>query len=214
MAEIKIEKKKPIWPWILLVVLIILALLYFFVFANNDYDDDTIDTDDMEQVQPVDSIEQDSARNTWTDEVNNDSLSGDFTTLSASYFSAMEETSKLGSDTLYTKNTLLKLVDAVKSKAMENQVELETDFSQVRENVMGIADSTRSFSSEKLKNIAKKTVEAAKTIQQKEYPQLEKEIKEAQTSVEEIAANAKMNNQQEKIKTFFEKMAAVLKNMN
>ena len=34
MAEIKIEKKKPIWPWVV-VVLIIGALLYF-VFLKND----------------------------------------------------------------------------------------------------------------------------------------------------------------------------------
>ncbi len=214
MAEIKIEKKKPIWPWILLVVLIILALLYFFVFANNDYDDDTIDTDDTEQVQPIDSVAVDSANNTWEEQVATDSLRGDFTTLSASYFTAVQEKSKLGSDTLYTKNTLLKLVDAIKSKAMENQMELETDFSQIRENVIGITDRSQRFTSEKFKEIAQKTVEAAKTIQKKEYPQLEGEIKKAENSVEAIDANMKMSNQPEKIKTFFEKMAAVLKNMN
>jgi hypothetical protein len=35
MAEIKIEKKKPVWPWIL-AVLIISALVYFVYFSDNE----------------------------------------------------------------------------------------------------------------------------------------------------------------------------------
>lgn len=35
MAEIKIEKKKPIWPWIA-AVLIISALIYFVFFRNDE----------------------------------------------------------------------------------------------------------------------------------------------------------------------------------
>jgi hypothetical protein len=35
MAEIKIEKKKPIWPWIV-AVLIIAALLYFVFLKDNE----------------------------------------------------------------------------------------------------------------------------------------------------------------------------------
>jgi hypothetical protein len=34
MAEIKIEKKKPIWPWIIAVVLVV-ALVYFFFLNDN-----------------------------------------------------------------------------------------------------------------------------------------------------------------------------------
>tara|TARA_R100000935_G_C2807100_1_gene153230 strand:- start:224 stop:427 length:204 start_codon:yes stop_codon:yes gene_type:complete len=45
MAEIKIEKKKPVWPWIL-VGLIILGVIFFLVFANED--EDEFDTDDTE----------------------------------------------------------------------------------------------------------------------------------------------------------------------
>ncbi|WKL48867.1 hypothetical protein Q1W71_03575 [Flavobacterium pectinovorum] len=33
MAEIKIEKKKPIWPWI--VALLIIAGLIYYVFVND-----------------------------------------------------------------------------------------------------------------------------------------------------------------------------------
>ncbi|MEO8535653.1 MAG: hypothetical protein ABI441_17990 [Flavobacterium sp.] len=34
MAEIKIEKKKPIWPWVI-VVLLISAIIYFIFFRDD-----------------------------------------------------------------------------------------------------------------------------------------------------------------------------------
>lgn len=50
MADIGIEKKKPIWPWIIL-VLVILAILYFFLFADDNNPDDMNNKDNIEQVQ-------------------------------------------------------------------------------------------------------------------------------------------------------------------
>lgn len=52
MAEIKIEKKKPVWPWIL-VGLIILAVIVFVVFASED--DDEFNNDDTEELREMDS---------------------------------------------------------------------------------------------------------------------------------------------------------------
>ena len=46
MAEIKIEKKKPVWPWII-VALIVLGAIAYFVFydkyENEQIEDTTID---------------------------------------------------------------------------------------------------------------------------------------------------------------------------
>ena len=48
MAEIKIRKKKPVWPWILLVIILaILTFLYFYgSMAEND-DNEIDETDDI-----------------------------------------------------------------------------------------------------------------------------------------------------------------------
>ncbi|MDT7827599.1 hypothetical protein RQM65_02830 [Pricia sp. S334] len=35
MAEIKIRKKRPVWPWIL-VVLVILAVIAFYILGQNN----------------------------------------------------------------------------------------------------------------------------------------------------------------------------------
>lgn len=42
MAEIKITKKSPVWPWILLVIIIILGVLYYLYYMG----DETTYTDD------------------------------------------------------------------------------------------------------------------------------------------------------------------------
>lgn len=42
MAEIKIEKKKPVWPWILL-LLGIIALVYFLFFRDREAEHDVIE---------------------------------------------------------------------------------------------------------------------------------------------------------------------------
>jgi len=52
MAEIKIEKKKPVWPWIL-IGLIILAVIFFVVFASED--DDEFNNDDTDELRELDS---------------------------------------------------------------------------------------------------------------------------------------------------------------
>ncbi|MEP6260425.1 MAG: hypothetical protein ABJ092_02520 [Gillisia sp.] len=55
MAEIKIEKKKPVWPWIL-IGLIILAVVFFLVFANEDDDEFNEDTDELRELDSEDTL--------------------------------------------------------------------------------------------------------------------------------------------------------------
>ena len=51
MAEIKVEKKKPVWPWILLIAIIIGIL--FYVFASDDTNDDVDDIDDTDDIEEL-----------------------------------------------------------------------------------------------------------------------------------------------------------------
>jgi len=51
MAEIKITKKAPIWPWILLVLIVIAGLFFLFFYGNTDEDELTDDnTTEFEEV--------------------------------------------------------------------------------------------------------------------------------------------------------------------
>tara|TARA_B100000929_G_C15405359_1_gene386062 strand:+ start:254 stop:448 length:195 start_codon:yes stop_codon:yes gene_type:complete len=53
MADIRIEKKKTVWPWILLVIILgVLAFLYFY--GSTDGDD--TQTTEMEEITHTESI--------------------------------------------------------------------------------------------------------------------------------------------------------------
>lgn len=54
MAEIKIEKKKAVWPWI--IGIIILALLIYFLAFNDDKEGD-LKENPVEEVTMVNTIE-------------------------------------------------------------------------------------------------------------------------------------------------------------
>jgi hypothetical protein len=57
MAEIRVEKKSPMWPWILVALLVIGAIVYF-VFINDDNGDRDRDRDrNQETGEPVTSVE-------------------------------------------------------------------------------------------------------------------------------------------------------------
>ncbi|MCR4033888.1 MULTISPECIES: hypothetical protein [Flavobacterium] len=52
MAEIKIEKKRPIWPWIVAILLIGAFVYYFFLRDDQTQTQSTIE---VENAVPIDS---------------------------------------------------------------------------------------------------------------------------------------------------------------
>lgn len=55
MAEIKIEKKTPIWPWIVVGVIIIAVILYFLYFRTNGENNDAMEQDPTSMVTPTEN---------------------------------------------------------------------------------------------------------------------------------------------------------------
>lgn len=52
MAEIKIEKKKPVWPWVLLVLLILVGVYIYWSYndTTNERDQNEIVTDTIQEM--------------------------------------------------------------------------------------------------------------------------------------------------------------------
>lgn len=55
MAEIKISKKAPIWPWILLIVIVIAGLFFLFFYGDTEDDDLDDNTSEIEEVTYINS---------------------------------------------------------------------------------------------------------------------------------------------------------------
>lgn len=52
MADIRIEKKKPLWPWLLLIV-IIAVVVFLYVYGSGDNEDENMQTEEIEDVTSV-----------------------------------------------------------------------------------------------------------------------------------------------------------------
>ncbi|WP_373056773.1 hypothetical protein [Zunongwangia sp. H14] len=166
MAEIEIEKKKPVWPWILLAVLIIAAILYFLVFADDD------EPEEIEEVTTEQVIEEEPAENT-----------------NMGNMAAVEEYSNyidnpdMGMDHEYTNGALLKLISAVEATADSANVNVDADIAEARSKAEDITeDASELTHADKIKNSGEIIVRAMHTIQTEEFPDLQDEYTEVETA--------------------------------
>lgn len=220
MAEIKIEKKKPIWPWIIL-VLIILAILYFLVFANDDDADDMDDMDDIEQIEEDEVVWDDADTTSWEEETDTtgwdttrDTL-GTSETIVTGYLTHVADSTKMGVDHQYTNMALLKLMDAVQAKAKEINFDISTEMAQVKKDAKAIEDNPMAAThSNKIKDAGTKLANILQKMQQQKFPELSKDVQEMKTAVSKVDGSVQTLQQKDQIKKFFKEAADVLEKMS
>ncbi len=219
MAEIKIEKKKPIWPWIIL-VLIILAILYFLVFAD-DADNDDMEMDDTEQLQEEDVWEDEDEMTTWEEESDTTSWETATTdTLGGSqdvsgYLTYISDKAKMGVDHQYTNNALIHLMNAVQAKANEIDYNIDADMQSVRQDANAIQqDPTSEKHAEKIKQAGTKLANILEKMQKDNYPDLSKDVQEMKTAANNIDGSMQTLQQKDQINKFFDEAADVLRKMS
>ena len=218
MAEIKIEKKRPIWPWIIL-VLVILAILYFLVF-NDDEADDMDDMDDMEQIDE-EAIWDDSDTTSWEEQADTTGweTSGDSLMTSGAgvseYLAYIADTTKMGVDHQYTNMALIKLMNAVQSKADEINYDISADMAEVKNEAQMIEkDPMAASHANTIKNAGTKLADILEKIQKENFPALNQEVQEMKTAATNIDGSVKTLEQKEQIKKFFKEAADVLRKMS
>lgn len=217
MAEIKIEKKKPIWPWIIL-VLIILAILYFLVFADNDDNDEVDEMDETEQIDD-ETVWEDEDTTSWENETDTTSWATEGDTLGAagvsSYLTYISNTSKMGVDHQYTNNALIELMNAVQAKANAMNYNIDADMQSVRQDAKVILnDPTAKNHANRIKQAGTKLANILQKMQQENYPDLSQEVEEVKTAVNNIDGSVETLQQKDKINKFFNEAADVLRKMS
>ena len=213
MAEIKIEKKKPIWPWVIL-VLVILALLYFLVFANDD-DDDDMDEMNTEQVEEETVWEEDTDTADWEESQSdweNDSLG---TETVSGYLSYVSDKSKMGEDHEYTNNAIIELMHAVQAKANEMNYDISADMQEVKKSAEKITnDPTAPSHANTIKDAGTKLADILENMQQENFPDLSQDVEEVKTAANNIKPDVQTLQQKDQINKFFDEAADVLRKMS
>ena len=198
MAEIKIEKKKPIWPWLLAALLVLGVLAYLFVY---DKDDNLADSE-MENADMV------------TNSTANDGYNSDPAV--ASYVQYVkEDTDKMGLDHTYANEALTRLMAATKAKASMVGYNATTDLNKVKEYADKIAtdpfETTHANSIRKATDILTTTMQ---NMQEAKYPNLSAEIDELRQASAAIDPDVLTLDQKQAVKSYFDKASDVLMAMN
>jgi hypothetical protein len=200
MAEIKIEQKKHLWPWLLLGLVIVALLLYFLLFRDNGKN--------TEAVTEADYITNTNEPDLLGVKDNNGTV--------AAYVSFVKnDTNKMSLDHAYTNEALLKLIEATSAKANEVGYEVQADIEKVKEYAKMI--SSDPFETTHADNIRKADdilTNVLQNIQKTKYPGLTNEVEELKSASESIKLGVLTLEQKDAVKNYFAKASDLLQKMN
>ena len=194
MAEIKIEKKKSIWPWILLILLAI-ALIWYFFMRNPD--NKVVDEDIVtEQV------------------IIKDDLSTDMTSALAVYSAYIGDTDKMGIDHEYSYGALTHLIDAVQEKANMLNVDLKADLDEARKKASEVTvDPNNVNHADLIKSSGKIITRGLTTLQLAKFSNLAPDVAKVDASVSAIDTSVKTLDQKDVVNNFFKSAESLLLKM-
>lgn len=213
MAEIKIEKKKPIWPWVL-VILIILAAIYFFWYYNDnnyDTDDQIMDNDTITQIDDTEIYDND-VRDSSTlyagtyGTIRNEQTAADFLN-----FVDAEKDSNKAMNNEYYRTAFVKLITATKRTAEIKNVDVTSNLDNALKNTELLTnDSTSSQKTEDIRKTAVEVSTALKKIQQDSFNDLSSEANAVEIAANNINARGTINEESTSINSFLDKSAILL----
>ncbi len=217
MAEIKIEKKKLVWPWILLALGIIAVLIYFLVFYNyNEKMNEAPKTSEFKSVK-----ENSSAVKTYV-KIDEEPKISDLISVKENnsvveaYVNFVQTNKdKMSLDHTYTVEALLKLIEATDAIAGEVSYEVRADLDKVKVYSKMIAkDPFETSHADNIKKADDILTEILQNIQKAKYPGLTDDLKELKSASEAINPAILTLEQKKEVKAFFSKAAQLLQKMN
>ncbi len=194
MAEIKIERKKQVWPWILGGLVIATLLVYFLAFYNNGKSTGNINN---------------------TNESDLIGLKENNSTVDA-YVNFVENSKgEMSLDHAYTNEALLKLIEATNAMAKEVGYEIQADLEKVKEYANMITkDPFETTHADNIRKADDILTNVLQNIQKAKYPSLADEVEELKSVSESIKPGVLTLDQKDAVKNYFAKASDLLQKMN
>ena len=191
MTEIKIAKKKPVWPWILLLFGLLAAA--WFLFFRND------------KIMPVETVD----KKILIDVHENN-------TIVAAYVAFINaDTNTMSLDHAFTNEALIKLTDAVDAMATETGFDVKVDIAKAKQYADEITrDPMSNTHADKIRSAAYVLGNALQNLQQAKYPGLSNEATDVKSAATAIIPETLTLDQRNAVKSFFRKAANLLTKMN
>lgn len=196
MTEIKIEKKKPVWPWVVLALAILAALLYFFVLRDKNENSN----------EPV--AEQTATTDLVSVHENN-------STVAAYTNFAQADTNTMSLDHTYTNEALSKLSDAINAMASDAGYDVKADLEKAKQHADSITHNPyETTHADHIRAAADIFSTALQNLQQAKYPSLVNEAADVKAAAAGINPDVLTLDQRDAVKSFFRKAAGLLQKMN
>lgn len=193
MTEIKIQKKKSVAPWLLLLLLlgiIAVAWLYFFRYDNKQI----METADNSAL--INVHENNSTVASYVTFINSD-------------------TNKMSLDHSFTSEALTKLTDAVDAMATEAGYDVKVDIAKAKQYADEITkDPLVTTHADKIRSAADVLSTSLQNMQQAKYPGLSAEAADVKSAATSISPETLTLDQRDAVKSFFRKAADLLAKMN
>ena len=201
MAEIKLKKKKPVWPWILLALLLI-AVIGFLLIGNDDDDDMVAAGNDTEYVEESDDQSAEGM------ETGNQAVS--------EYVTYIEDNgAQMGLDHEYTHRAFTLLASAMQATAEGTNFEFDQDWQalnskadEIREDPMKLTHANT------IKDGFNQVVTSFNNIQQAEFPGMDSEVQTLEEYSNGLNPDEPTLDQKDQVKGFFDQAAMILQEMN
>jgi hypothetical protein len=200
MAEIKIEQKKQVWPWLLVGLFIAVLLVYFLVFRDNG--------ENTEALTQADYITNTNEYDLLGVNENNGTV--------AAYVNFVENIKeKMSLDHAYTNEALLKLIEATNAMANEVGYDVQADIEKVKKYANMIAkDPFETTHADNIRKADDILANALQNIQKAIYPSLADEVEELKSASESIKLGVLTLEQKDAVKNYFAKASDLLQKMN
>ncbi|MDX1471565.1 MAG: hypothetical protein R3213_08720 [Flavobacteriaceae bacterium] len=212
MAQIEIEKKKPVWPWVLLVILV-LGFIGYEIF-DNDENEALEDEAYVEETDTYGTVENESMK-----DMDNDSETYVLGENSKNEIAALQthlnSDGEMGIDHEYTHGALAQLISAVRATANDLEVEIDAELAEANEKADHIMKNPTDVDhANKIKSAAQSIAQALLNIQSERFPELNSEANAVQQSANDIIVDTQTLNQKGDVKQFFDRAEELLTKMN
>ena len=197
MTEIKIEKKSPVWIWIVIGLIVLGVLLYFLFLRNTDKTENLLDKD---TTNANDALPNGNENNS---------------TVAAYINFVKNDTTAMSLDHAYSSEALHKLVGAVRAKADALNVDIKADLDSAKSWADQITvDPNKTMHADWIKKAAVTISGSLQRLQTEKFPTLTAEANAVSSSASSINAAELTLDQKATVQAFFNTAATLLQKMN
>lgn len=215
MAEIRIEKKKPVWPWILLILLILAAIFFFWYYNDQAHmnDRDEMENDTITEIDETSIYTESSIDSTPL-------YYGTYGTVKkekalADYFTYLDNNRNIAGTREYNNTAFEKLIAATQVEAQEQNVDISANLNKARENVLLFRNDSIQVKDANIEKIAASEIsDGLKIIQQQKFPSLISEAEELRMDALMVEDKMLKDKKNEKLSAFFNQAALLLQKMH